>query len=246
MADIIQNKINSILGDGARPTKFKCHIYPPEDIRLYINNNNSGSSGEKSNIQAAECMDYFCFSASFPGMNVNTLDFKYRGKNIPLKSTFEFEQKWTATFYNDENHNIRKMFFDWAYKGQKYRYDSTSPNLTKTLPTSISIYQLNYEMDRDCVVYTMFNVFPVNISSIEVAYENINAIETFTVEFSYSHFEINTVPGVGLNADDISSAIKNTINNIANSIKESVIDFGEELISPVTDIVQDSFETFLG
>ena len=37
--------------------------------------------------------------------------------------------------------------------------------------------------------YEFFNMFPKNIDTIELNYETADALEEFTVDFTYSHWE---------------------------------------------------------
>ena len=244
MADLIQNKMNQILGDISRPTKFKCQIYLPEKIKLDLQISGQGQTNSLPG-ESAQYLDYFCFASSFPGLTVQTIDFKFKGRNLPIKSIQEYSQKWTATFYNDEQHSVRRAFLEWMLYDQSYQYEDKKSGKVEDTLTSISIYQLDYELSKDCVVYTMLNVFPINVGDIEVSYDNLNQVETFTVEFAYTHFEINTVSGQGLTSSDVKELINNTIQNTINGLKNSLFDFAENLVSPIVESVSDSFENFI-
>ena len=37
--------------------------------------------------------------------------------------------------------------------------------------------------------YEFFNMFPKNIAQIELSYETVDALEEYTVDFTYSHWE---------------------------------------------------------
>jgi hypothetical protein len=37
--------------------------------------------------------------------------------------------------------------------------------------------------------YEFFNMFPKNIAAIDLNYETVDALEEFTVDFTYSHLE---------------------------------------------------------
>lgn len=251
MSDLIQNKLNSVVGDVARPTKFKCAIFPPSTVKFNISlNGGDASPKDVSSNQAAEYLDYFCFSSSFPGVSADTLDFKYKGRNIPIKSVQNYEQTWTATFYNDERHAVRKLFIDWVLLGQRHQYTTNlSTEKNEEFP-SISIYQLDYELTKDMVIYSMMNVYPRNVGNVEVSYDNLNQVETFTVEFSFSHFEIIQVEGNGLTSSEISSLIQSTIQNTLNGIRNSALGFlgakANDLIASNSSKESESFDNFLG
>lgn len=249
MSDLIQNKMHQVMGDLARPTKFKCMIYPPKEIDLPLQLQNGATNADASSSsksEQAQYLDYFCHAASFPGLTVQTNEFKYRGRTLHVKSVQEYQQKWTATFYNDEKHALRQMFFKWMLYDQNYQYqDLGGRNFSENLP-SISITQIDYALEKDCVVYTLMNVFPTNISEIAIQYDGLNQVETFTAEFTYTHFEINTVAGEGLTSQDINGLIQNTIQNTINSVFGIGKKMLDDLISPVIDEVTESFDDFLG
>lgn len=257
MSDLIQNKMNNLLGDLARPTKFKCIIYPPDQAKFQLSMNGGDANPTTlSSTNAAEYLDWFCYAASFPGVTVEQIDFKYRGRNLPVRSIQTYEQTWTATFYNDEKHAVRRLFIDWALLGQNHLYAGGATRNYDTMP-SISIYQQDFELTKDMVVYTMMNVFPKSVGAIETSYDNLNQVESFTVEFAFTHFEINTVSGTGLTSQEVSSMIQSTIQNTINNIKDKALDFArdigsslldkaKDLVSPYTEKISESFDNFLG
>lgn len=243
MSDIIQNTINKVVGEGARPTKFKCQIFLPKTLL------------SKYGLTYND-LDIFGFTGSFPGYTTETLDYKFKGRNIPLKGVQNYEQKWTATFYNDENHKIRQLFLDWIENNQNEHFYEFNESVEFN-PILLHIYQMNYELERDTALYTLVNVFPTNISSIELSYENLNQIESFSVEFSYSHFEYSIIERSGLTSNEIANKIQSTIQNVTNKVFSSIMNKAKEKLLPVTDYIenkvsglfsyaQDKMSDFLG
>jgi hypothetical protein len=43
--------------------------------------------------------------------------------------------------------------------------------------------------------YKMYDIFPTNVSAIDLSYDTSDTVEEFTVEFQVQYFEINDGPG---------------------------------------------------
>jgi T4-like virus tail tube protein gp19 len=230
MSDILQNKLYSVLGDGGRPTKFKLNLMPPRQLM------------NKYNLKF-EDLDILCHATTLPSLSAQITEYKFKGRTIPLPGIQEYNQTWTCTFYNHENHNLRQLMIDWLLSAQTHNYSENLSSLHKIdIDLSmIHLYQVDYEFDKDMVVYTMVNAFPKNISEIELNSESLSQIESFTVEFAYSYFEINKISGVGLTANDIADKIQTGIQKIANNIFKSVSNtIKNKVINPLTDTIANS------
>lgn len=248
MADLYQNKINQYLGDVARSAKFAILLNPPKGIELNISlTNNAKSKATLTDSDMNSAIEYFCYAGAFPGITSEPLDFKFHGKTIPIPGVSNPNQTWTATFYNDELHGIRKLFKDWIENAQMWlhqddtEYGSSTRNsmLNTSNPydnfvnSYIAIWQYDYKLKNKTAVYALFNAFPVSMSDVEVSYENINQVQTFTVEFRYTHFDMAYVEGQASSASDIESLVKNTINTLKdtaiNTVKSTLKSLGSQL-----------------
>ena len=194
-------------------------IYPPQQVLSQL--------GVSSTDHAARYLDVYCKDAQFPGAKTEVLSAKYRGRNIPIIGVLDYDQEFTATFYNDENHNVRKFLLDWMNLNQKYVYsDAQRQRAPYTTPqfSSIHVVQLDYKMENQVIVYDMWNVFPINVSSIEVSADNINQVETITATFSFTYFttnELNTSDSSVVEGINISSLISSMANMNVSSLSSS-------------------------
>lgn len=241
MSDVIQNRIFQVIGDGARPAKFKATININQKLL------------EKYNVQLQD-IDVFCFQAQIPEMRAGNIEYKYKGRNIPVPSVQEFEQTIALQFYNDEKHTLRRLFLDWIESNQVEVYDGHKTEFTKDdlAPTSIFLYQLNYELNKETTIYSLWNVFPISVGEIEFNSESLNEKQIFTVTFKYSHFDLNTVKGIGMTADDLQNAVKSTIreitNSVMNDVKTAATKIAEPYINKAKDLLEsiNPFSRFLG
>ena len=92
MANVVQTMINNALGDGARSSKFECII-----------GLDSFSGGSKMISAVVK-------TAQFPGISNEVIDFKFKGRNIPLRGQTTHGNTWTCTFYLDEMHSLKSSF----------------------------------------------------------------------------------------------------------------------------------------
>lgn len=257
MADLFQNNINKYLGDVARSAKFSVQFELPPELNLTISlTNNSKTESPLSGTEASRALEYFCYGASFPGMVGETIDFKYLGRTIPVPGVVNPTQTFTATFYNDEKHGVRKLFKEWI---ELYQYWNTNSNeTTRVRPkpaTFMAIYQLDFKLKNNITFYCLYNPFPVSMSDIEVSYENLNQVETFTVEFRFTHYDIGAVKNNGLSQEDVSQLVKSAANDIVKSAvnagKDMVKNIGKNLLSSamsnlgINDMLQSAKNTTL-
>ena len=88
MASQIQNLLEKTLGDGARSTNFEVFFNMGSDTILNDKN-------------------ILIKSTALPTRSHQIIDFKYRGKSIPLRGQTKYSQTWECTFYITERHDVR-------------------------------------------------------------------------------------------------------------------------------------------
>ena len=162
MASIDQFKAQ-LLGGGPRANRFR--VFIPR-------------SGDK--------IEFLCQSAQIPAAQVGVVEQQFRGHVLKLAGDRTFEP-WTVTIINDVEFSSRTALESWQTDIQQ-------------LDSGEGIKSLDYLVDRpfgqqlkkhDSVLarYEFFNMFPTSIGAIDLSYETVDALETFDVEFQYSHWE---------------------------------------------------------
>ena len=117
-------------------------------------------------------------SAALPGSAITPLDVAFRGRTLKVAGDRTFES-WTITVINDTDFSIRSAFENWMNK-----INRLSDNTGVTNPADYHADAFVYQLDRDgstLRAYHFYDIFPTNISAIQLAYEN-DAIQRFTVE----------------------------------------------------------------
>ena len=162
MATINQFKAN-LVGAGPRNNRFE--VFIPR-------------SGNK--------IQFLCKTASLPGQAIESQDIKYKGMTIKLAGDRTFEN-WTVGIYNDTEFSVRNSIEEWMADIVPVDM-STGPVGFEYMVDRATVSQLGRD-DSMIATYEFFNMWPVNIGAIELDSEAGSELETFDVEFAYSHFE---------------------------------------------------------
>ena len=213
MADIIQNKMSSVLGDLARPTKFKCMILPPAGLSL---------GKESSNLKIAEYLDFFVTSTSFPGTTLESKEVAFHGINVPVPVNLKKETEWRGTFYVDEDLNIRKFFEDWQKRSLGVTTGGNTPNGKNERFGNIHLYQLDFDMKKETRVLSLWTVAPKEVGQISLSYSDLGQVETFEVTFEMSYYSWDDFVG-SASKEGMVSFLRNLTSGFANSAIGSLL-----------------------
>ncbi len=153
---------------GARPNRFQVNV----------------SFGHSQ--QSLQDFRFLCRSASQPASTLGEVAVPYMGRtyNIPGDRTFE---DWTITIFNDNDHSIRKEFEKWHHALNEYELNvNDSVGATYIMGTA-NVYQLPQNTGQDLHSYEFTDVWPKEIGAIDLAWDNNDAVEEFTVTLCVSH-----------------------------------------------------------
>ena len=172
---------SALIGGGARPNLFEVELTTlPNNI-----------AWDSDNFR------FMCKSAALPAQNVASIDVPFRGRIFKVAGDRTIDT-WTVTIINDEGFILRNAFEEWS-------------NLIADLDTNIgatdpSAYMVNakvYQLGRGSVPssqdntgnsnavlkeYEFIDIFPTNVSQIDLSYDSSDTIEEFTVEFQVQSF----------------------------------------------------------
>lgn len=239
MSSIVQNMLQRTVGDGARATKFQ--------ILFQFTNPKSAPSADDMMVLAK--------TTSFPGKSHATIDFKFKGRSIPLRGQTKYTQTWECTFYLTEDHALKNAFENWIEAlDERHNYMQALPagvaetqrlhNTTKNYTTTIILYQRNFDDDQDTAVYEMHNVFPIEVSPIQYNYEQQGQIQEFTVTFAYSYFTMKTMKGRAGNfidemVDKFKSGVTSMIQGYANQVAKGINSFVQDAVGDAKNKLSD-------
>jgi len=156
-------------GGGARPNLFKATINFP-----------SYANGDP------ELTSFMCKTAQLPGSTFGVIDVPFRGRILKMAGDRTFEE-WTVTIINDTDFAVRNALERWS---NGINAHSTNTGLVSPInyEADLKIEQLDRNGDS-LKEYVFRGAFPNEIAPIDVSYETVDAIEEFTVTFTYQYFE---------------------------------------------------------
>ena len=240
MSSAIQNIMQKTLGDGARATKF--------DVLFEFTN-------PKTALPPQDAMA-LVKTTSFPGVSHTTMDFKYKGRSVPIRGQVKYSQTWECTFYLTQDHSLKHAFDNWivaldevhgyALRGQggAYLNDTRKLHAQRGYTTTIKLYQKDFDDNNSTAEYTLFNIYPTEVTPIQYSYDGTGQIQEFTVTFAYSYFTMNVMKGgagnfidtlVGKFKDASKSLVDGVIGGLSNSINSFVKDAVGDTLNKLND-----------
>lgn len=154
-----------------------------------------------SSMESAPDLRFFCKTAQIPGVDFSTTEYKPQGYgmgiNLPTGVT---NPGFSAMFILDSNNFVLSYFHRWAQK--VLNYDASKGMLAATdgkLPyeigylrgetgygATLTITKFN-PYDGNLVYETVLHdVYPMNIGSVSLTWEDQNTFSTLPVSFAYS------------------------------------------------------------
>ena len=186
-------------------SKFK---NPARNNLFYVRLTNIGKKGDMS----PNDLEFFCKSVTIPGFNLKTFD--YSSTNYGLTQMIPFglnSEPLNCTFMLDSEHKVLDYFHHWMNDIVKYDKRNIKTSIRdqyelgyiEDYGATMEIYQLSsdgtYEGDR--YVTRLTDVFPTNISSISMSWDENDSYATLPIQFSYSSIvNDKVINGSGYNA----------------------------------------------
>ena len=172
---------SKMAGGGARPNLFEVELVFPDPIAI------ENDVKEKSR--------FLVKAAQLPASNITPIEVNFRGRILKIAGDRTFDT-WTVTVINDVDFAIRSAMEKWMNFINKME-DATGAQDPAAYQPDAYVHQL----DRDgstLRTYKFHDVFPTNISAVDLSYETVDSVEEFTVEFQVQWWE--ALKGIGANA----------------------------------------------
>jgi hypothetical protein len=177
---------SKLTGGGARPNLFEVILSFP-----------TAAAPDSTTLDKAR---FLVKAAALPASNVAPIDVPFRGRILKIAGDRTFDT-WTITVINDTDFSIRSAFEKWMNTINK-----VSDNTGSTNPADYQSDAYVYQLDRTgetLRAYHFYDIFPTNISTIDLSYESTDAIEEFTVEMQVQWWEAIKGTGTGAGGEDI-------------------------------------------
>ena len=163
---------SKLTGGGSRPNLFEVELNFPTQVGV-----------DNDVLQKAR---FLVKAAALPASNITPIDVPFRGRILKIAGDRTFDT-WTITVINDTDFGIRSAFEKWMNTINKLS-DATGTNNPFEYQKDAFVHQL----DRDGSIlrsYHFYDIFPTNISTIDLSYETTDTIQEFTVELQVQWWE---------------------------------------------------------
>ena len=173
-------------GGGARPNLFEVELAFPNAVAI-----------DNDVLQKSR---FLVKAAALPASTIAPIDVPFRGRILKIAGDRTFET-WTITVLNDTDFSIRSAFEKWMNIINKMS-DATGLVDPEGYQKDATVKQL----DRDGGVlrsYKFWDIFPTNISTIDLSYETTDTLEEFTVELQVQWWEAYKGSSLSAGGEDI-------------------------------------------
>ena len=177
-----------LAGGGARPNLF--------EVELTLDGEGLGFS--LPGYDATQ-MAFLCKAANLPAQNIASIDVPFRGRIFKVAGDRTIDT-WTITIINDEDFRLRRAMEFWTEQiaSLDTNLGATSPN---AYMAAAKVYQLgrgssprstNNSGNSNSVLaeYEFVDIFPTEVSAIDLSYDSSDTIEEFTVTFQVQSIRI--------------------------------------------------------
>ena len=172
---------------GARPNLFEVQI-------------NAGNLPTSVHKFDEPNFTMLCKAAQLPASNVASIDVPFRGRTFKVAGDRTFDT-WTITVINDNDFNIRKSMEEWMQFVAQYE-DGSGATTPQTYMRDAIVSQLGRKKSKigsgtdnahgegleKVKTYVFKDIFPTNVSAIDLSFDSSDTIEEFTVEFQVQYW----------------------------------------------------------
>ena len=161
-----------ISGGGARPNLFEVELAFP------------GVVGVENDVLSKA--RFLVKAAALPASTVSPIEIPFRGRVLKIAGDRTFDT-WTITVMNDIDFSIRSASEKWMNL-----INNVNDNTGIQDPEQYQADAFVYQLDRDGGIlrsYKFYDLFPTNISAIDLNYETTDTLEEFTVEMQVHWWE---------------------------------------------------------
>jgi hypothetical protein len=150
--------------------------------------------------------NFMCKAAALPASNMAPIEIPFRGRILKVAGDRTFDT-WTVTIINDEDFVLRTAFEKWMNLMSKLD-NNTGATDPGAYMRNATVNQLGRGADvgrfsqnnnggtfaeataEPLRSYRFYDIFPTNVSAIDLSYDTSDTIEEFTVEFQVQYWTI--------------------------------------------------------
>jgi hypothetical protein len=166
-------ELKNALGPVARPNKYRLNFSIPSIVPT---------------ISDLSKVDVLCKASSFPSVSIGQIEVYNQGRKLVIPGDTAYENTWTLTFYQTEDHALRKDMISWMKTADNF-IENTHAADPGALMGELSVEQLN-SVGTATAKYTFFNVFVQAVGEITVGDDQQDTAMEFDVTFSFTNWDV--------------------------------------------------------
>lgn len=166
-------ELKNALGAGARANKYRVNFSVPATVAT------------ASNLQN---VDALCKASNFPSMTIGQIEVFNQGRKLILPGDTTYTNTWSLTFYNTEDHALRKDMISWMKSVDHFQNNQHSGNPAAVMG-ELSVEQLD-SAGNPTARYTFHNVFVQEVGELAVGDDQVDTIQEFDVTFSFTDWVV--------------------------------------------------------
>lgn len=168
---------SALPGGGARNTLFQVQITNPV--------NSAGDLKTPFLVQAT----------TLPPLSIGVIPVPFVGRQVKVAGNRVYPP-WTVTVLNDEDFQIRNALEQWS--NAINTFEGNLNVLPTDAPADYSSQALVYQLDKkDNVIrtYEFHNIWPAEISEVDLDWGATDRIQQFQVQFAYDYWTVDGPTG---------------------------------------------------
>ena len=182
---------SKLAGGGARANLFEVSIpaFPSAIDEAW-----GSGDGQENGI-----FKFLCKATNLPASTVSPINVPFRGRTLKVAGDREIGD-WQVTIINDEDFRMRTAFERWANIMSKLD-DATGVTNPTSYMADAYVQQLGRGREafaetnsggQSSVLrtYKFYDIFPTDISAIQLSYDTTGDIESFDVTFAVQYFTV--------------------------------------------------------
>ena len=181
---------SALAGGGARPNLFE----------VTLDSFPRGPLGDFWNDELQAELQFMCKASSLPASTMAEIPVPFRGRILKVAGDRTFAD-WSITVINDEDFLLRNAFEQWM-NGISNLVDNTGLTNPNSYMTDAVVKQLgrgavgnsaqqDYGESSVLRSYRFYDIFPTEVSAIDLSYETTDTIEQFDVTFQMQYFTVS-------------------------------------------------------
>ena len=184
MAHSLSDFKTTLSGGGARPNLFQVTLTMPT------------IAGYSKPADFDKELKMLCKAANLPASNIASIDVPFRGRTFKVAGDRTYDT-WSITVINDTNFLIRTYMENWMQHIGQYK-DASGVTNPADYMANATVTQLDRNVStmgassgggvKNAKENRFEDIFPTNISAIDLSFDSSDAIEEFTVEFQVNYW----------------------------------------------------------